>query len=125
MIYLTLDRWKSELPHQWTDSGISRHVLPGAMDPVMTEANALHNTNVILLHERIAYPEAELRFVPLPWSQSAETCRNAALEVCSIIRKFLQQRKSEYPLGPYFGYCAFISARNLLSKLRIFSGISR
>jgi hypothetical protein len=86
------------------------------MDPVMTEANALHNTNVILLHERIAYPEPELRFVQLPSSQSATICRNAALEVCSIICRFLRQRRENFPLGPYFGICAFVSARNLLSK---------
>lgn len=86
------------------------------MDPVMTGANALHNTNVILLHERIAYPEPELHFVQLPSSQSATICRTAALEVCSIISRFVRQRKENYPLGPYFGMCAFVSARNLLSE---------
>lgn len=110
-------RWKMQLPNQWADSGVSRQVLPGIMDPVMTEANALHNTNVILLHECIAYPVAELCFVELPSLQSAETCYNAAKEVCSIICRFIQQRKEDFALGPYFGFCAFISARNLLSKL--------
>ncbi|KAF2994970.1 hypothetical protein E8E13_003257 [Curvularia kusanoi] len=116
--FRTLDqqliRWKLQLPLQWADSGVSRYVLPGVMDPVMTEANALHNTNVILLHECIAYPQTELCFVPLPSSQSAATCYNAALEVFSTVRKFLQQRKEDYVLGPYFGLCIFISARNLL-----------
>lgn len=88
------------------------------MDPVMTEANALHNTNVLLLHEHIAYPEPGLRYVQLPNVQSAKICRTAALEVCSIVRKFLQQRKDDYPLGPYFAVCAFTSARNLLSKFK-------
>ena len=89
------------------------------MDPVMTEANALYNTNVILLHERIAYPEPELQVVQLPSAESARICQNAAREVRAIVCKFLRQQKEDYPLGPYFGICAFVSARNLLSKFAI------
>ncbi|KAH7353177.1 fungal-specific transcription factor domain-containing protein [Pyrenochaeta sp. MPI-SDFR-AT-0127] len=116
-----LVRWKSQLPQQWADSGVSRRVMPGVMDPAMTAANATHNTCLILLHERIAYPDAKLSWVQLPSLSSAETCESAAIEICTIIKKILQQRSSQYPLAPQLGLCAFVSARSLLLHWRYYA----
>jgi hypothetical protein len=109
-------RWKRRLPQHWRDSGVSRRVLPGVMDPAMTAANATHNTCLILLHERIAYPESALHWVRLPSLDSAEICVRAATEVCTIIGKFLEQRPAPYALTPQLGLCAYVSARSLLGK---------
>ncbi|KAH4181953.1 hypothetical protein HBI81_217930 [Parastagonospora nodorum] len=113
-----LMRWKMRLPQQWRDSGISRRVLPGVMDPAMTAANATHNTCLILLHERIAYPDQNLHWVQLPSLDSAEICVRAATEVCTIITKFLEQRPAPYALAPQLGLTAFVSARTLLIQWR-------
>jgi hypothetical protein len=82
----------------------------------MTAANATHNTCLILLHERIAYPDQNLHWVQLPSLDSAEICVRAATEVCTIITKFLEQRPASYALAPQLGLTAFVSARTLLSK---------
>ncbi|KAH7073249.1 fungal-specific transcription factor domain-containing protein [Paraphoma chrysanthemicola] len=111
-------RWKLRLPQQWKDSGISRRILPGVMDPAMTAANATHNTCLVLLHERIAYPEPSLSWVRLPSLDSGEICVGAATEVCTIIRKFIEQRPSPYAFAPQLGLCAFVSARSLLVHSR-------
>ncbi|KAF2021570.1 hypothetical protein BU24DRAFT_338313 [Aaosphaeria arxii CBS 175.79] len=117
-----LSRWKLHLPQQWADSGMSRRVLPGIMDPAMTAANATHNTCLILLHEEVAYPDPRLRWVQLPSVCSADTCLNAAIEVCTIIDKLLQQRGTRYPISPQLGFCAFISGRTMLLYWRSFAG---
>jgi hypothetical protein len=108
--------WKSRLPQHWIDSGVSRSMMPGVMDPAMTAANTTHNTCLILLHEKIAYPDADLSWLQLPSLCSADTCQSAAYEVCTTIRKFLEQRDEGYPLTPQLGLCAFVSARSLLSE---------
>ena len=114
-------RWKTRLPQHWADSGVSRRILPGVMDPAMTAANATHNTCLILLHERIAYSDAKLNWVQLPSLFSADTCYSAAVEVCTIIRKTLSQRGAKYPGTPQLGLCAFVSARTLLCECSVFS----
>ncbi|KAH7078718.1 fungal-specific transcription factor domain-containing protein [Paraphoma chrysanthemicola] len=113
-----LMRWKIRLPQQWKDSGMSRRILPGVMDPAMTAANATHNTCLVLLHERIAYPEPSLSWVRLPSLDSGEICVGAATEVCTILRKFIEQRPSPYVFAPQLGLCAFVSARSLLVHSR-------
>jgi hypothetical protein len=95
---------------------MSRRVLPGVMDPAMTGANATHNTCLVLLHERIAYPDTNLRWVQLPSFDSAEICVRAATEVSTIIVKFIEQRPEPYAFASQLGLCAFVSARCLLSK---------
>ncbi|KAH7413979.1 fungal-specific transcription factor domain-containing protein [Phaeosphaeria sp. MPI-PUGE-AT-0046c] len=109
-----LMRWKLRLPQQWKDSGMSRKVLPGVMDPAMTAANAIHNTCLILLHERIAYPDPNLHWVQLPSLDSAEICVRAATEVSTILRKFVEQQKEPHAFSPQLGLCAFVGARSLL-----------
>jgi hypothetical protein len=86
------------------------------MDPAMTAANATHNTCLILLHENIAYPDSRLNWVHLPSLCSMNTCYSAAVEVCIIIKKYIDQREPQYPLTPQLGFCAFVSARSLLSE---------
>jgi hypothetical protein len=90
--------------------------MPGIMDPSMTLANATHNTSVILLHERIAYPGAELLGLNLPSHFSAENCLNAAIETANITTKYLGGYPSARAVPPQMGICAFVSARTLLGK---------
>ncbi|KAL2849590.1 hypothetical protein BJY01DRAFT_245873 [Aspergillus pseudoustus] len=111
---LRLVHWRMFLPQQWKDSDVSREILPGAMDPNMTVANATHNISMILLHQRIAYPGAELSGIRVPSLCSAETCHTAAIETANIIRKYLETTPSEFPVPPQMGVCAFVSARALL-----------
>ncbi|KAF4974596.1 hypothetical protein FZEAL_8523 [Fusarium zealandicum] len=113
---LRLVHWKMYLPQQWKDSGVSRETMPGVMDPNMTVANATHNISLILLHERIAYPDAELSGVRLPSLWSADTCYSAAVETANITTKYLEG--SQLPVSPQLGICAFVSGRILLVHWR-------
>ncbi|KAI1010622.1 hypothetical protein LB503_004882 [Fusarium chuoi] len=118
---LRLVHWKMYLPQQWKDSGVSRKIMPGVMDPSMTLANATHNTSVILLHERIAYPDAELLKLNLPSHFSAENCLNAAIETANITTKYLGGYPSARAVPPQMGICAFVSARTLLVHSQYYS----
>ncbi|KAF5559113.1 hypothetical protein FPHYL_7151 [Fusarium phyllophilum] len=111
---LRLVHWKMNLPQQWKDSGVSRKIMPGVMDPSMTLANATHNTSVILLHERIAYPGCEVLGLNIPSHFSAQNCLNAAIETANITTKYLGGYPSARPVPPQMGICAFVSARTLL-----------
>ncbi|KAG5776112.1 hypothetical protein H9Q73_010217 [Fusarium xylarioides] len=111
---LRLVHWKMNLPQQWKDSGVSRKIMPGVMDPSMTLANATHNTSVILLHERIAYPDCELLGLNIPSQFSAQNCLNAAIETANITTKYLGGYPSARAMPPQMGICAFVSARTLL-----------
>ena len=104
------------LPSQWKDSGASRETAPGVMDPNMTVANATHNISMILLHQKIAYPDPELVGTKLPSSCSAETCHGAAIETANITEQYLDQTSKELPVSPQLGFCAFVSARVLLGE---------
>lgn len=104
------------LPQQWKDSGISRETMPGVMDPNMTVANATHNISLILLHQRIAYPDAELNGIRLPSLCSADTCYNAAMETANMTTKYLEGSSPRLPVSPQLGICAFVSGRVLLGK---------
>ncbi|KAH7039568.1 uncharacterized protein B0I36DRAFT_235661 [Microdochium trichocladiopsis] len=113
-IDLRLVQWKMHLPNQWKDSGMSRGNMPGVMDPNMTIANANHNISMILLHQMIAYPSADVRYLRLPSQLSAETCLDAALETTSIIQQYLRGLGPNRPVSPQMGICAFVSAKLLL-----------
>ncbi|KAM5341253.1 hypothetical protein ACJ41O_015362 [Fusarium nematophilum] len=113
--------WKMYLPQHWKDSGVSRETMPGVMDPNMTVANATHNISLILLHERIAYPDAELNGVRLPSLCSADTCYSAATETANITTKYLEG-PSRLPVSPHLGICAFVSGRVLLVHWRYYGG---
>lgn len=102
------------LPQQWKDSGVSRKAFLGVMDPNMTVAHATHNASMILLHQRIAYPELDLRSIKLPSSYSAETCQHAAIETANITWKYLETTSKLFPVSPQLAFSAFISARVLL-----------
>ncbi|KAF3800041.1 hypothetical protein GCG54_00015419 [Colletotrichum gloeosporioides] len=114
---LRLVHWKMFLPQQWKDSGISRKEMPGVMDPNMTLAHITHNTSMILLHQRIAYPAYELCSIKLPSSYSAETCLGAAVENANIVRKYLAGSPAEAIVSPHMSFCCFISAKILLELL--------
>ncbi|WAO92407.1 Zn(2)-C6 fungal-type domain-containing protein [Fusarium falciforme] len=117
---LRLVHWKMYLPQQWKDSGISRETMPGVMDPNMTVANATHNISLILLHQRIAYPDAELSGIRLPSLCSADTCYNAAMETANMTTKYLEGSSPTLPVSPQLGICAFVSGRVLLVHWRYY-----
>ncbi|RSM09904.1 hypothetical protein CEP52_003848 [Fusarium oligoseptatum] len=117
---LRLVHWKMYLPQQWKDSGISREAMPGVMDPNMTVANATHNISLILLHQRIAYPDAELSGIRLPSLCSADTCYNAAMETANMTTKYLEGSSSKLPVSPQLGICAFVSGRVFLVHCRYY-----
>lgn len=89
------------------------------MDPNLTLAHMTHNTSMILLHQRIAYPQPEWEnLVKLPSSCSAETCQIAAIETQNIAEKYL--RHSVGLTTNQFAFCVFVAARVLLSKTSFF-----
>ncbi|KAH7140002.1 fungal-specific transcription factor domain-containing protein [Dactylonectria estremocensis] len=108
-------RWKMFLPQRWKDSNISRQPTIITMDPNLTLAHATHNTSMILLHQRIAYPPADwTNIVKLPSLCSAEICCNAAMEIQNIAAKYLKNTPSTSPVGNQFAFCVFAAARVLL-----------
>lgn len=102
------------LPNKWKDSNISRQSAVVNMDPNLTLAHVTHNTSMILLHQRIAYPPVEwLEVVKLPSLSSAETCEAAASETANIARRFLDNSPQSL-MDTLFAFCVFVSARVLL-----------
>ncbi|KAK1994620.1 hypothetical protein LX36DRAFT_641127 [Colletotrichum falcatum] len=118
---LRLVHWKMFLPQKWKDSNISRQPALINMDPNLTLAHVTHNTSMILLHQRIAYPEARWsNIVKLPSFCSAETCQEAAIETTTITQKYLKYTPDNSPATNQFAFCVFISARVLLVHWRYY-----
>ncbi|KAF4941379.1 putative transcriptional regulatory protein [Colletotrichum fructicola] len=118
---LRLVHWKMFLPQKWKDSNISRQPALINMDPNLTLAHVTHNTSMILLHQRIAYPEARWsNIVKLPSFCSAETCQIAAVETATITQKYLKYTPENSPATSQFAFCVFISARVLLVHWRYY-----
>jgi hypothetical protein len=91
------------------------------MDPNLTLAHATHNTSMILLHQRIAYPPAEwANIVKLPSLCSADTCQNAAIETQNITAKYLKYTSLVGPVTNQFAFCVFVAARVLLVHWRYY-----
>lgn len=113
--------WKMFLPRKWKDSNISRQPQLINMDPNLTLAHATHNTSMILLHQRIAYPPAEwANIVKLPSLCSADTCQNAAIETQNITAKYLKYTSKIGPVTNQFAFCVFVAARVLLVHWRYY-----
>ena len=109
--------WKMFLPQKWKDSNISRQPTVVTMDPNLTLAHITHNTSMILLHQRIAYPPLEwLEVVKLPTLSSAETCEAAAAETANITQKYLDNSSERDIVDSQFAFCVFVSARVLLGS---------
>ncbi|GJC84374.1 hypothetical protein ColLi_07212 [Colletotrichum liriopes] len=109
------------LPQKWKDSNISRQPALINMDPNLTLAHVTHNTSMILLHQRIAYPESRWsNIVKLPSFCSAETCQEAAIETATITQKYLKYTPENSPATSQFAFCVFISARVLLVHWRYY-----
>lgn len=109
------------LPRKWKDSNISRQPQLINMDPNLTLAHATHNTSMILLHQRIAYPPAEwANIVKLPSLCSADTCQNAAVETQNIMAKYLKYTSKIGPVTNQFAFCVFVAARVLLVHWRYY-----
>ena len=105
------------LPQKWKDSNISREPTVINMDPNLTLAHATHNTSMILLHQRIAYPPDDwTNIVELPSRCSAEICLNAAMEVQNIAARYLDNTPNTSPVGNLFAFCVFVAARVLLGE---------
>lgn len=113
--------WKMLLPQKWKDSNISRQPTVITMDPNLTLAHITHNTSMILLHQRIAYPPLEWHeVVKLPTLSSAETCETAAAETANITKKFLNHSSLQSIVDSQFPFCVFVSARVLLGLYFLF-----
>jgi hypothetical protein len=109
--------WKMFLPQKWKDSNISRQPTVVTMDPNLTLAHITHNTSMILLHQRVAYPPLEwLEVVKLPTLSSAETCEVAAAETANITQKYLDNAPAQGIVDSQFAFCVFVSARVLLGS---------
>ncbi|KFY06509.1 hypothetical protein V492_08011 [Pseudogymnoascus sp. VKM F-4246] len=118
---LRLVSWKMFLPQKWKDSNISRQPTVVTMDPNLTLAHITHNTSMILLHQRIAYPPVEwLEVVKLPTLSSAETCEAAASETANITQKYMDNSPSQGVVDNQFAFCVFVSARVLLVHWRYY-----
>ena len=114
--------WKMFLPQKWKDSNISRQPTVVTMDPNLTLAHITHNTSMILLHQRIAYPPLEwLEVVKLPTLSSAETCEAAASETANITQKYMDNSPAQSVVDSQFAFCVFVSARVLLGLFTISS----
>ncbi|KAF9890073.1 hypothetical protein FE257_006234 [Aspergillus nanangensis] len=111
---LRLVHWKMFLPAKWKDPNVPREHATTALDPNMSLAHITHNTSMILLHQRIAYPEPRVRSIKLPNFHSAETCQSAAIETTFSAVKYLELAPSHMPLSPHFSFCVYVSARVLL-----------
>jgi hypothetical protein len=109
-----LNSWKMFLPPKWKDPNVPREITTTALDPNMTLAHITHNTSMILLHQRIAYPERRLKSIKLPNFHSAETCQSAAIETTLSTVKYLTHAPPNMPLSPHFAFCVYVSARVLL-----------
>ncbi|KAK2808450.1 hypothetical protein FQN50_004658 [Emmonsiellopsis sp. PD_5] len=118
---LRLVHWKMFLPQKWKDSNISREPALINMDPNLTLAHITHNTSMILLHQRIAYPPPDWsEIVKLPSFCSAETCQLAAVETSDISKKYLKYTPPEGIVPSQFTFCVFVSARVLLVHWRFY-----
>ncbi|KAL2187951.1 hypothetical protein L209DRAFT_709126, partial [Thermothelomyces heterothallicus CBS 203.75] len=123
---LRLIHWKMLLPHKWkAESYYLRSSSPGSrgdggatfqMDPNLTVAHITHNASVILLHQPIAFPNADLApfQARLPSACSVETCLAAATEIAIITAKYIDNTPSMLPVAHQFSFCVFIAARVLL-----------
>ena len=105
------------LPQKWRDSNISRQPTFINMDPNLTLAHITHNTSMILLHQLIAYPDPTWASVAqLPSLCSAETCQTAAVETCTIMKKYIRYTPANGLVSSQFSFCVFMSARVLLGE---------
>ncbi|OBT78311.1 hypothetical protein VF21_03021 [Pseudogymnoascus sp. 05NY08] len=111
---LRLVHWRTLLPAKWKDPEVPRPEATAALDPNMTLAHMTHNTSMILLHQRIGYPEPQLKAIKLPNFNSAKTCQSAAIETANIAMKYLAHAPESMLLSPHFSFCGYVSARALL-----------
>ncbi|OBT57511.1 hypothetical protein VE04_01606 [Pseudogymnoascus sp. 24MN13] len=111
---LRLVHWRTILPAKWKDPEVPPPEATAALDPNMTLAHITHNTSMILLHQRIGYPEPQLKGIKLPNFNSAKTCQSAAIETANIAMKYLAHAPETMPLSPHFSFCSYVSARVLL-----------
>ncbi|KAF7546542.1 hypothetical protein G7046_g9271 [Stylonectria norvegica] len=116
---LRLVHWKMFLPAKWKDPNVPPEATT-SLDPNMSLAHINHNTSMILLHQRIGYPERKLKSIKLPNFYSAETCQSAAIETANIATKYLAHAPPNMPLSAHFPFCAYISARVLLVHCRYY-----
>ncbi|CAK7237941.1 hypothetical protein SEUCBS140593_010214 [Sporothrix eucalyptigena] len=116
---LDLVHWKMFLPTKWKDPSVPPPETANFLDPNMSLAHVTHNTSMILLHQRIAYPDAhqyalQRLKVRLPSDYSAETCQLAAIGTADITRGYLASAPTTMAVSPHFAFCAFVSAKLLL-----------
>ncbi|KAK7212247.1 hypothetical protein V2G26_019425 [Clonostachys chloroleuca] len=116
-----LVRWKTLLPPKWKDPNVPPPETSNILDPNMSLAHVTHNTSMIMLHQKIGYPDSKLKGIPLPNFYSAETCHSAAVETSNITRNYLRHSSTCRPLSPHWAFCIFASAKILLVHHRFYS----
>ncbi|VUC36515.1 unnamed protein product [Clonostachys rosea] len=116
-----LVRWKTLLPPKWKDPNVPPPETANILDPNMSLAHVTHNTSMIMLHQKIGYPDSKLKGIPLPNFYSAETCHSAAVETSNITRNYLRHSSTCRPLSPHWAFCVFASAKILLVHHRFYS----
>lgn len=115
---MKLVRWKNNLPPEWTEVKPKLNFLGDwtHIDENMMLAHVTHNTSVILLHQYIAYERASwlTHTVTLASREhSANTCVQAAKEICRMTLRFLKYNNSV--TNPQFAFCIFIAGRVLIA----------
>ncbi|KAH6842474.1 fungal-specific transcription factor domain-containing protein [Chaetomium sp. MPI-CAGE-AT-0009] len=117
---LRLVHWKMLLPQKWKAESYLRSAGMFLMDPNLTLAHITHNASMILLHQPIAFPAANLEpfRARLPSACSVETCLAAATEVATITTKYLGNTPSMLPVAHQYAFCVYIAARVLLVHWR-------
>lgn len=80
------------------------------MDPNMTLARVTHNTLMILLYQRIGYPEPLLKGIKLENFNSTKTCQSVAIETANIAMKCLPCGPASMPLAAHIFFCVYIIA---------------
>ncbi|CAH0052232.1 unnamed protein product [Clonostachys solani] len=116
-----LVQWKTLLPPKWKDPNVPPPETANILDPNMSLAHVTHNTSMIMLHQKIGYPDSKLKGIPLPNFYSAETCHSAAVETSNITRNYLRHSSTCRPLSPHWAFCVFASAKILLVHHRHYS----
>lgn len=105
-----LVRWKTFLPPKWQFASV---IVDGKLDENLTLAHVTHNASVILLHQNVAFPPAELNITLMSHS-STQTCIAAATEITTIMTNFLTHVARE--VSPQFSFLIFVAARTFLTE---------
>lgn len=109
--FLTI-RWELCLSYRWQDA----RVVDGYIDPNLTLAHMTHNTAIIVLHQRLAYPPVQscAWLSGLVQAASREACTMAAMKITKLARRYLDVSDGIPP--HQFAFCLFVAGQVLLGR---------